>query len=108
MKNTISIYQLKKLDSLRNHRWTSISTLLEFGIKVEICNYNKVWNGNIKRNVTLPQTLDDIFRIFNIEHPSDFKGHSLSISDIVEIEGKFFYCDSLGWKLLNNTEYFVK
>lgn len=31
------------------------------------------------------------------ETPSDFKGHSLSTSDIVELDGKLYYCDSFGW-----------
>ena len=43
------------------------------------------------------KTLEDLFRIFNVERPSDFRGHSLSISDIVEIDGKYYYCDNVGW-----------
>ena len=37
----------------------------------------------------------------NINRPSDFTGHSLSVSDIVEIvrkdETKYYYCDDFGW-----------
>ena len=41
----------------------------------------------------------DIFRIFNIDHPKDFRGHSLSVSDIVEVvdsnsvKSGFYFCD---------------
>ena len=45
--------------------------------------------------------LEELFRIFNIDHPADFKGHSLSVSDIVilDINGKTssWYCDDTGW-----------
>jgi hypothetical protein len=36
--------------------------------------------------------------MFNLEHPKDFRGHSLSVSDIVQMEDEFYYCDSFGWK----------
>lgn len=41
--------------------------------------------------------LERIFRQFNIEKPNDFKGHSLSVSDIVELDGVKYYCDSWEW-----------
>jgi len=49
--------------------------------------------------------LEDIFRIFNIAKPENFKGHSLSVSDIVSIhddyDERIFYCDLCGWKELD-------
>ena len=41
--------------------------------------------------------LEHIFEKFNMNHPSDFYGRSLSVSDIVEINGRYFYCDSFGF-----------
>ena len=32
-----------------------------------------------------------------IHHPKDFRGHSLSVSDVVRLDGTDYYCDSLGW-----------
>lgn len=43
------------------------------------------------------KTLEDLFTIFNIKRPVDFQGHSLSVSDIVELDGKYYYCDNVGW-----------
>jgi len=43
-------------------------------------------------------TLDDAFEEFNIKHPSDYKARSLSVSDIVEMDGKSYFCMSIGWK----------
>ena len=65
--------------------------------KFDFSIYDEIWSGEIKY-----KTLDDIFRIFNLEHPKDFKGHSLSISDIIQIakteieEEGFYYCDNYG------------
>lgn len=44
--------------------------------------------------------LDDIFAMCNLNHPPGYKGHSLSVSDIVVLDGKHFYCNDIGWKEL--------
>ena len=49
------------------------------------------------------QTLEDIFYVFNMEHPSGYKGRSLSVSDVVEIflasgGSEFYYCEPIGFK----------
>lgn len=63
--------------------------------------YDKVWEGSIDGDGS---SLEDIYTVFNLEHPRDFRGHSLSVSDIVEIvdapeiEKGFYFCDSFGFK----------
>lgn len=53
----------------------------------------------------IPDFLEDVFAKFNIRHPQDFKGHSLSVSDIVVLEfedtSRVFFCDIVGWKELD-------
>ena len=44
-----------------------------------------------------------IFYVFNMEHPSGYKGRSLSVSDVVEIflasgGSEFYYCEPIGFK----------
>ena len=39
--------------------------------------------------------------MLNINHPINYKGHSLSVSDICEIDNKYYFCDSFGWKEIN-------
>jgi len=50
--------------------------------------------------------LERIFYIFNMEIPFWFVGHSLSVSDIVQIStddcDSFYYCDSIGWEDITN------
>ncbi len=61
-----------------------------------LADYEQVYVA--ERNYT---GLDEMFEEFNCNHPADFKGHSLSVSDIVATENngelKYFYCDSFGW-----------
>ena len=45
----------------------------------------------------IENTLEELFEVFNVERPADFKGHSLSVSDIVELDGHYYYCDNVGW-----------
>lgn len=74
--------------------------------KFDFSIYDEVWSGEPQRNW---KTLEGIFEIFNLHHPEDFKGHSLSVSDIVQIinepdkeEDGFYFCDSFGWKKLDD------
>ena len=54
---------------------------------------------------TNTEILETIFYIFNMRRPADFKGHSLSISDIIELKrhgsSSFYYCDMCGFSRLN-------
>lgn len=59
-------------------------------------DYKLVYEGEIEVE-DVNKTLEDLFTIFNIKRPQDFKGHSLSVSDIVELDGKYYYCDNVGW-----------
>lgn len=58
--------------------------------------YDCVFAGEVSA-----QTLEDIFYVFNMEHPSGYKGRSLSVSDVVEIflasgGSEFYYCGQSG------------
>ena len=44
--------------------------------------------------------LESLFAIFNNNHPEGYKGHSLSVSDLVELDGLAYYCDSFSWTAL--------
>lgn len=61
-------------------------------------DYEVIYEGEIEEKNNIEATLDLLFYIFNMEMPKDFKGHSLSVSDIVELDSKNYYCDSAGWQ----------
>lgn len=91
------IYQLKIEESLRDHLFASLDTLKTEGNKVERDNYDFVYAGLLSAS----DTLDTIFERFNINHPGDYNGRSLSVSDIVVIRkdgvNNAYYVDSLGF-----------
>jgi hypothetical protein len=55
--------------------------------------YDEVFSGEVDC-----QTLDGIYTLFNTNPPPFFRGHSLSISDIVQTEDGFHYCDRFGFE----------
>lgn len=68
-------------------------------ISLDKYGYTEVYNSTIN---DCDNALSEIFEIFNINHPSDFRGRSLSVSDIVYLEGKgYYYCQPIGWKKIN-------
>lgn len=64
--------------------------------------YDEVYSGNIEEGSSVMDTLENVFRKFNIAHPADFKGHSLSMSDVVMLDEKYYYCDRFGFVELKN------
>lgn len=62
--------------------------------KVDKSLYNEVYACEREDGITL----EDLFYEFNMVHPGDFFGHSMSVSDVVEIGGKAYFCDSIGFK----------
>ena len=72
----------------------------EYNIKKE--EYKTFYSGTIEeKDLNTNQILENIFIKFNISHPEDFKGHSLSMSDIVVLDNQTYLCDMIGWKKVN-------
>ena len=74
-----SIYQVPPGPEGRDFRYRSYEELQADGLSVDRKNYQLVYTAPLDKDTTL----DEIYRRFNIEHPSDYKGHSLSTGDIV-------------------------
>ena len=68
---------------------------------IEKEQYKTVYSGIIEEDLNINQILENIFIKFNISHPEDFKGHSLSTSDIVILDNEAYLCDMVGWKKVN-------
>ena len=67
-------------------------------------NYKAVYAHGISISEDVTQTLENLYYIFNQARPEDFKGHSLSVSDIVALKRdgvvSYYYCDSVGFREL--------
>ena len=97
-QDSFSIYQIKSGDETRDYRFEPYARLQATGHSVDRANYDLVYTAPLDSKTTL----EDIYRTFNIDHPADFKGHSLSVSDVVVLHqgGKdtAHYCDSFGFQ----------
>ena len=97
-KDTFSIYQIKGGDETRDFRFEPYDRLQAAGNVVDRANYELVYSAPLA-----PETsLEDIYTRFNIDHPKDFKGHSLSVSDVVVLhqngQDTAHYVDSIGFQ----------
>ena len=97
-KDTFSIYQIKGGDETRDFRFEPYDRLQAAGNVVDRANYELVYSAPLA-----PETsLEDIYTRFNIDHPKDFKGHSLSVSDVVVLhqngQDAAHYVDSVGFR----------
>lgn len=96
----LQILQLKSTPELRNYMFTSMSLLEKLNLKVDLNNYNEVYVDDLyssifSKNIDI---LEEIYQKFNIgQKPESYKGHSLSVSDIVVFDGVNYYVDSFGF-----------
>jgi len=100
------IYKIYQLDyskeSVKNsHKmFEGWEDLIKYDDGFNFNDYKQVYEGEIAStekfdNITI---LDNLFTKFNIKYPEDFRGHSLSVSDVIILDEKMYYCDNLGWK----------
>ena len=108
------IYQLKDNPELRDLRFAGTAELLKRGIlsddfrEIQPENYNLVYTGQFSdiQGQLQGEKLNALFEKFNIDHPADYKGHSLSVSDIVVLhengKNSAHFVDSFGFTELPN------
>lgn len=101
-----AIYQLKDNEELRYRRFEGLESLKTHHLSVERENYNLVYTERFTGFVSVRDRLEELWERFNLDHPDDFKGHSMSVSDIIAIKhnGKvtYHYCDSYDFVELPN------
>ena len=97
-RDTFSIYQLKRGDETRDLRFEPYDRLTAAGHAVDPANYDLIYSAPLAPGTSL----EAIFTRFNIDHPKDFKGHSLSVSDVVVLhqngQDTAHYVDSIGYR----------
>ena len=96
-ENSFSIYQLKGGNETMDYRFEPLDSIHRNGLSVKPENYELVYEAPL----TAKDDLESIYTRFNVDRPADFKGHSLSVSDIVVLhqDGKntAHYCDRFGF-----------
>ena len=94
--NTFTIYQLKD-DVPVDYHFRPLEEIQEKGLAADPANYEKIYTAPL----TPGMNLERIFEKFNIDRPEDFKGHSLSVSDVVVLHQNgrdtAHYTDNIGF-----------
>lgn len=103
------IYQVKHNPELNHLRFEGTESLKRMGITkdnfdaIKPENYELIYVGELSelQEQTEGETLEAIYEKFNIDHPEDYRGHSLSVSDIVVLhqngENSAHFVDSFGF-----------
>ncbi|MDD2268089.1 MAG: YodL domain-containing protein [Eubacteriales bacterium] len=94
----IRIYQIDMERDTNNVAFINYESLEKFqgSQNIDSSIYDKVFEGEVTC-----QDLEEVFVMFNVNHPTGYTGRSLSVSDVVEITGEkstFHFCDSFGFK----------
>ena len=91
------IYQITARDPEHDYRFMNLDFVKRHGMEVNRADYELVYTEPL----TEKDTLEAIYERFNIQRPTDFTGHSLSVSDVVVLnDGKSLkacYVDSIGF-----------
>ena len=99
--DSYAILQLRHSDETLYERFSSMRELGRMGITPDIDHYEVVYVGELTKQGDQIDVLEGMFTKFNIDRPEDFKGHSLSVSDIVALKVggvvSCHYVDSIGF-----------
>jgi hypothetical protein len=98
-QDTFAIYQVKDGRETRDLRFEPLDRLKAAGLSVDCKNYQHVYTGTLEPGEMMPSGL---WEKFNIAHPEDYFGRSISMSDVAVLrrDGKAtaHYCDRDGWR----------
>lgn len=94
--NEYKIYQLKKGPENHAIRFEGFTNAERYGEAAKPENYDLIYTGSLD-DFEDSNKLEAIYTKFNLDRPEDFKGHSLSVSDIIVMNNEAHYVDSYGF-----------
>ena len=80
--STYTVYQLKEGEELHPYRFEGREYLEAAGLSVDRANYEAVYAASFSPR----ENLESIYTDLNIHRPDNFRGHSLSVSDVVVLQ----------------------
>lgn len=90
-----AIYQIDKASKVKAYMFMCFEFLTSHGMSVDGMDYQYIYGGRLSEQ----ETLESLFEKFNLNHPENYRGHSLSISDVVVIQRnkhtEAYYVDSI-------------
>jgi len=94
---TYELFQIKEGGNGQAYQFMGMDFVKKNKLVVDKNDYESVYRGEIREG----ETLDTLYEKFNLYHPDDFTGHSMSVSDVIVIEKEHdktaYYVDSFGF-----------
>ena len=101
-RDSFEIWQLRPDESTARQLFMNSDYLAKKGLAVDFANYEQTYRAALRPS----DTLDRIYERFNVHRPEDFRGHSLSVSDLIVVRQsggtRVFFVDSFGFKDVTN------
>jgi hypothetical protein len=102
--DSYAVLQLKRTDETEEMQFMPYSYVQKQNLQPTIDHYEVVYSGSLERSAGTNDQLEDLYLKFNIDQPEDFRGHSMSVSDIValKVSGSVscYYVDPVGFQEL--------
>ena len=99
-ENRYGIYQIIDGSPGREYEFMDLNFIERHGYQVKKEDYELIYSDKMLYG----DTLDSLYEKFNIAHPEDYTGHSLSVSDIVVLNEngnvKSYFVDSISFREL--------
>ena len=98
---TYEIYQMKSGDKYHYARFESLEVNRDMNLSIS--DYDLVYAGErtAEKGSSIESELDNLYYVFNVDRPEDFRGHSLSVSDVIVLtdgaEKTAYYVQSIGF-----------
>ena len=112
-ENCFEIYQIKDeinagVTEFQNRCFVSMNEIKSLGLKADnvneyyyTCVYSGTFTEEINTAVKRNEMLAKLFQTFNINHPADYKGRSVSVSDVIVLKCgdkiSAYFVDSIGF-----------
>ncbi len=89
----VTVYQIKLGHEYKFCGYDEIVKAQNGRTEIDASIYEEVYSGELDC-----ENLEDVFYLLNHTHPDGYKGHSLSVSDVIKTDEGFFFCDKCGFK----------
>ena len=113
--NRYGIYQIRDgIENAQNLRFTPLQEMEAFGLSVNRTNYELVYTAPFTERIEFLSdrypVLNKIYSKFNTEHPADYTGRSVSVSDVIVLryngDISTHFVDNVGFRELDNYAFF--
>lgn len=96
------ILQLKFNNKTKDCRFLDYESAIKNKPDLSVRDYELTYEGSCESEGKPDyEVLDHLFYIFNMKRPDDYKGHSLSVSDVIMLNDTYYYVNTFGYKMLD-------